>query len=162
MGNKMINLIDKLSKIAGMISAIFMVLIVVLVNLEIIVRTLFNKSTHIADEYSSYFLVVVVLMGLAYAMRHDAHIRVEVIRTRMNNSIKRSIDILCFLFAIILSSYATYYAIFMTHDVYVVGVTADSISETPLYLPQLIIPVGLILFILQLMASLIRRLQNDN
>ena len=43
-------------------------------------------------------------------------------------------------------------------DTYSYRILADSISETPLYLPQILIPVGLLLLELQLIAHFLRRL----
>lgn len=159
MKNNMIHWIDNISKVAGQVSALFMVLIVVLINVEIVVRTLSNTSTFIADEYSGYFLVAVVLLGLAYALKHDAHIRVEVIRTRLGGKSKRIVDVMASLFGIILTLYVAYHAVLMTKDAYVLEMTADSISETPIFIPQIVIPLGLLVFALQLIATLIRRLK---
>lgn len=159
MKNTITNWADKLSEAAGYTSAIFMILIVILINTEIIVRSFFDSSTYIADEYSSYFLVAVVLLGLAYALKEEAHIRVEVIRGRLPEQGKRLFDICGTLAGLVLTLFITYHSIQMVWDSYSLEVTADSISETPLYLPQLMIPIGLLLFALQLIATLIRRLR---
>ena len=60
--------------------------------------------------------------------------------------------------AMILCGFALYHSILMVHDSYLLEMTADSISETPIYIPQIMIPVGLILFMLQLAAVFTRRL----
>lgn len=159
MKNTVMNWIDRVSKIAGQISAVFMVLIVILINVEIVLRSIFNTSTFIADEYASYFLVAVVMMGLAYALKEDSHIRVEVIRTRLSQRAKRIVDCLCTLLGIVLAGFVTYFAVIMSWDSFSLEITADSISETPIYLPQLMIPCGLLLFVVQLIATLIRRVR---
>ena len=159
MKNKKTNWVDNLSEAGGYISAIFMILIVILINTEIIVRSFFDRSTYIADEYSSYFLVAVVLLGLAYALKEQAHIRVEVIRGRLSEQGKRVVDICGILAGLLLTLFITYHSIQMVWDSYSLDITADSISETPLYIPQLMIPIGLLLFALQLVATLIRRLR---
>jgi hypothetical protein len=45
----------------------------------------------------------------------------------------------------------------MVHDSYSYDMRADSISETPFYLPQLVVPLGLAGLILQLFGVLLRR-----
>ena len=159
MKNKKTNWVDSLSEAGGYISAIFMILIVILINTGRIVRSFFDSSTYIADEYSSYFLVAVVLLGLAYALKEQAHIRVEVIRGRLSEQGKRVVDICGILAGLLLTLFITYHSIQMVWDSYSLDITADSISETPLYIPQLMIPIGLLLFALQLVATLIRRLR---
>lgn len=159
MTDKLLEWIDKGAQIAGWIAGLFMIAIVALINVEIILRTFFNTSTFIADEFSGYFLVAVVLMGLAYALLHDAHIRVEVIRSRLAHGARRTIDILCALVGGLLTLYVARHALRMVIDAYELGMTADSISETPIFIPQILIPVGLILLALQLLATGIRRLR---
>lgn len=159
MMDKLLKWIDKGAQIAGRVAALFMIAIVVLINVEIILRTVFNTSTFIADEFSGYFLVAVVLMGLAYALLHDVHIRVEVIRSRLDRRTRSIIDALCALAGSLLTLFVAYHALRMVIDAYQLGMTADSISETPLFIPQVLIPVGLLLFALQLIANGIRRLR---
>lgn len=154
-----LNWADKLSEVAGYISALFMIFIVVLINVEIIVRSFFDSSTYIADEFSSYFLVAVVMLGLAYALKENAHIRVEVIRGKLPQNAQRIVDIVATVAGLVLTVFITYHAVVMVWDSYSLEITADSISETPLYLPQLMLPAGLVLFAVQLIATLIRRLR---
>ena len=141
------------------VSGVLLAVMTLLILTEIALWNLFEKTTLIADEYSGYFLVAVVLMGLAYALKQDAHIRVEVIRTRLGQKGKSRVDAGCTLLGLVLTIYAIYHAVLMAKDAYLLEMTADSISETPLFLPQLMIPLGLILFALQLIATFIRRLR---
>lgn len=155
---KLIAAIEACSKAGGYVSGLFMILIVLLIVVEIIVRSVFNSSTLIGDEYSAYFFVVVVMTGLAFSMKEGAHIRISIIRSRLSQPALRILDLAVLLVAIVLSCYGLYHAILMTYDVWDLGMTADSISETPIYIPQLVIPVGLLLFILQLVCDFLRRL----
>ncbi len=152
--------IEKCSTFGGYISGLFMVLIVVLISVEIACRSIFSTSTLIADEYSAYFFVAVVMMGLAFSMKDGSHIRISIIMGRLGEGPARILDIITHLAAIALSSYAFYHAVVMVYDTWELEMTADSISETPIYLPQIVIPVGLLLFILQLVAQFLRRLSS--
>lgn len=155
---KLIAVIEALSKAGGYISGLFMILIVLLIVVEIVARTVFNASTLISDEYSAYFFVAVVMSGLAFSMKEGAHIRISIVRSRLSQQGQRILDLVVLLIALILSCFALYHAILMTYDVWDLGMTADSISETPIFIPQLVIPVGLLLFILQLASGFLRRL----
>ncbi|WP_028583144.1 TRAP transporter small permease subunit [Desulfogranum mediterraneum] len=155
---RLIAVIEACSQAGGYLSGLFMLLIVLLIVVEIIARTLFNSSTLIGDEYSAYFFVVVVMAGLAFSMKEQAHIRISIIRGRLSRKGQRYLDLVVLAIALALSCFALYHAILMTYDVWDLGMTADSISETPIYIPQLVIPVGLLLFILQLASDFLRRL----
>ena len=155
---KVIAAIEGISQVGGYVSGLFMVLIVLLIVVEIVARTVFNASTMISDEYSAYFFVAVVMSGLAFSMKEGAHIRISIIRSRLSRQGQRILDLVVLLIALVLACFALYYAVLMTYDVWDLEMTADSISETPIFIPQLVIPVGLLLFILQLASGFLRRL----
>jgi len=157
---KIISLIDACSKAGGYVSGLFMLLIVALITVEIFARTLFDTSTLIGDEYSAYFFVVVVMMGLSFSMKEGAHIRISLLRGKLPEPALKVLDLAVLAGAIVLTGFALYHAVLMTYDVWDLGMTADSISETPLYIPQLVIPVGLLLLILQLTSDFLRRLSS--
>ncbi|MBM9512192.1 TRAP transporter small permease subunit [Desulfogranum marinum] len=155
---KLIAIIESISRAGGYVSGLFMILIVLLIVVEIVARTVFNASTLISDEYSAYFFVAVVMSGLAFSMKEGAHIRISIVRSRLSQEGQRILDLLVLLIALVLSCFALYHSVLMTYDVWDLGMTADSISETPIFIPQLVIPVGLLLFILQLASGFLRRL----
>lgn len=155
---KFIAAIEAISTAGGYISGLFMILIVLLIVVEIVARTVFNASTMISDEYSAYFFVAVVMSGLAFSMKESAHIRISILRSRLSQQGQRILDLIVLLIALVLSCFALYHAVLMTYDVWDLGMTADSISETRIFIPQLVIPVGLLLFILQLVSNFLRRL----
>lgn len=159
--DRLLRWIDRCSLIGGYASGFFMVLIVILISVEILARTLFGVSTLIADEYSAYFFVAVVLLGLAFALKDGAHIRITLIQTRLSERGRRVLDLVSILFAMVLASYALFHSVEMVYDTWSLEMTADSISETPIWIPQVVIPVGLLLFILQLAANFIRRLSSS-
>ena len=155
---KFTSCIEACSKAGGYASGLFMLLIVALISVEIVARTFFSTSTLIADEYSAYFFVVVVMMGLSFSMKEGAHIRISLLRSKLPQQVQALLDMVVLSGAIALTCFALYHAVLMTYDVWDLGMTADSISETPIYIPQLVIPVGLLLLILQLTCDLLRRL----
>ncbi len=156
---KLLNLIDKLADIGGYISSVFMILIVSLILIEIFLRTFFNTSTLISDEYSAYFFVVVVMLGLAYTFKEDGHIRITIVLGRLNKKLNKILDLICLLIALFLTIFMFYYSLKMVIDTHSLDMRADSIAETPLYIPQIALPVGYFLFILSILGKIIRRIR---
>ncbi|MEH0019609.1 MAG: TRAP transporter small permease subunit [Desulfobacter sp.] len=152
-----IHFIERLSLGGAFLSALLMVLIVVLIAVEIFLRSLFNVSTLISDEYSAYFFVGVVLLGLAFTLKEEGHIRITLLTSVLGERGRAALDILATAMAIAVTSFALYYAAAMVFDSWQLGMRADSISETPIYLSQLVIPLGLALFDLQLVARFLKR-----
>lgn len=153
----MIRFIERLSLGGAFLSALLMIFIVVLIALEIFLRSVFNISTLISDEYSAYFFVGVVLLGLAFTLREEGHIRITLLTSVLGPRAQAALDVVATGMAVALTTFALYYAGVMVYDSWHLGMRADSISETPIYLSQLVIPLGLVLFDLQLVARLLKR-----
>ncbi|MCG8689466.1 MAG: TRAP transporter small permease subunit [Desulfobacterales bacterium] len=152
-----VNMIEKLSLGGAFLSAIFMVLIVALIAVEILIRSVFNSSTLISDEYSAYFFVGVVLLGLAFTLKEEGHIRITLLTSVLGDKGRAFLDLFATVLAIVITTFALYYAGEMVYDSWSLGMRADSISETPIYLSQMVIPLGLLMLDLQLGARLLKR-----
>jgi len=150
--------IDTFSRVGAYLSALFMVLIVALISVEIVLRTFFKTSTYISSEYSGYLMVAVVLAGLSYTLRTDGHIRITILLVKLPPQFQRYLEAAAMLMALLVTGFICYYAILMAVDAYTYEMTADSISQTPLYLPQALIPIGLLGLCVQLLAQLLRKL----
>ncbi|ORJ62970.1 hypothetical protein B5V00_02655 [Geothermobacter hydrogeniphilus] len=135
-----------------------MLLIVGLVATEVALRTLAGRSTLVADEYSGYLMVATVLFGLAYTLASDGHIRITILTGRLPEKPQRWFESLAALLALLLCLYLFRHACVMVYDTWSLGMTADSIAETPLWIPQLSLLAGLALLCLQLLAEMLRRL----
>ena len=153
-----ITFIERLSLWGASLSAVFMVLIVVIIAVEIVLRSVFNTSTLIADEYSAYFFVGVVLLGLAFTLKEEAHIRITLLTSLLGKRGKGVLDTMATIAAMAITTFALYHTALMAYESWELGMLADSISETPIYLSQVVIPAGLLMFDLQLAARFLKRL----
>ncbi|WP_172399591.1 TRAP transporter small permease subunit [Geothermobacter hydrogeniphilus] len=156
--DRLLRWIDRCSRIGACLSALCMLLIVGLVATEVALRTLAGRSTLVADEYSGYLMVATVLFGLAYTLASDGHIRITILTGRLPEKPQRWFESLAALLALLLCLYLFRHACVMVYDTWSLGMTADSIAETPLWIPQLSLLAGLALLCLQLLAEMLRRL----
>ena len=118
-------------------------------------------STLIADEYSGYLFLASVFLGLSYTFKENAHIRINILTSRMSEKSNRLIDIFAGTITIIVLSFALYRTVLFTFDSYEMEMLSESVSQTPLYLTQLVMPLGLSLFILSVLIFVIKGLKND-
>lgn len=152
--------IEGLCRTGAFISALCMALIVALIVLEIFLRTFLGFSTLVSSEFSGYLLVGVVCLGLAYTLQHEAHIRITLIWDNLPKKWQTRVDILVACTSILVTCFALYHSILLVHDTYSLGMTADTMAETPVWIPQAAIPVGLGMLILQLINFILRRLRS--
>lgn len=158
MFTRILKWIDTCSLAGAYLSAFSMLLIVLLILVEICLRSFFNASTFIADEYSGYLMVTVVMAGLGYTLQSEGHIRISLLLGRLGERGKRGLELFAALLALGICGFVLYHAVLMVYDTFSYDMRADSISETALYLPQLMVPVGLLGLALQVLAYILRRL----
>ena len=154
-------LVNKLSLWGAYLSSILLVSLVLLILTEIFIRYFFNTSTLIADEYSGYLFLASVFLGLSYTFKENAHIRINILTSRMSEKSNKFIDIFAGSITIVVLLFALYRTILFTFDSYEMEMLSESVSQTPLYLTQLVMPLGLSLFILSVLIFVIKGLKND-
>jgi len=160
---KLLKIIDNISKYGAFVSGFFMLLIVALISLEIFLRSLFKKSTLISDEFSAYFMVFSVFLGLAYTLKQGKHIKITLITGRIKNKTLGSIiELIVLILAFLLSSFALYHSILMVYETYSLDMRADSMAETPLWIPELGVPLGFLLLSIQIFAMILGHFYKNN
>ncbi len=153
---KLIGIIRKVSDAGAFLSSLFMILITVLIGLEVLLRSVFDTTTHISTEYSTYFFIALVSLGLAYTMRENGHIRITLFTGRLKGKAKKIQEIITTFVALLISLFLFYYSVLMTYETYSLGMKADTVSETPIYLSQIAVPLGVLLLNIELAGRLLR------
>ncbi|WP_084185068.1 TRAP transporter small permease subunit [Desulfonatronum thiodismutans] len=160
--DRILRFFDFLSRAAGWIAAGFAVLIVLLMTVEILSRSLLSKSTMVVSDYSGYFLVALVLLGLGFTLREDGHIRIKLVRMRLAEPISRVLDVLIALGCAAMTIFALRATLRMVMASHRLDMRADTVAQTPFWVPQLVIPIGLALLLVQLLAFIIRRVRSSS
>ena len=155
------NFANKLSLWGAYLSAFLLVSLVLLILTEVFIRYFFDMSTLIADEYSGYLYLASIFLGLSYTFKESAHIRINILTSRMSKKSNRFIDIFAGLITIVILVFALYRTILFTFDSYEMEMLSEAVSETPLYLTQLVMPLGISLFILSVLVFVIKGFKND-
>jgi len=144
---KLGRLFDRLGDILVAVSTVMLLLMVVLMGVEIGYRTLFQASTQIADEYSGYLFTWMTLCCFLYAQRSDRFLRVDSLRNRWSPRRRAAADGI----ASLLTAGLTAVLLYATWATFRASVEFNSLSiqssQTPLWLPQAIMPVGFALLL---------------
>ena len=148
--------IEWASLAARRLAAAAVLAILLLVATEVTLRGAFGASTQIADEVGGYLNAAVVYLGIAYALRAGAFVRVEPVYRRLTGRWGTAVRWLIVLASLAYMVVTTGYMIRFVWSNYAIGIVSTSISETPIWLPQLPVLLGSVLFVLQLAAFLLR------
>lgn len=151
--------LGRVSRAGAYLASFFMLLIVGLILVEILVRSLFGSSTQIASEYSGYFMVALILLGFAETFRSGSFIRIELLLPRLPKKVAKVVEILAALFSLAITIYALCYSIDMVRESFTLDMRADTMAETPFWIPQMALPVGLVLLAMEIVLYILRRVR---
>ena len=144
------------SLLSGMVSGSCVLLLVLLITVDILGRATIGKTTLVADEISRYLLLAIVYLGLATTQKAGKHIEVDMFYSRLLPEryvkiLKKATLIVALLFVIWLT-WATWGPVQWSYSQ---RAQSLSIVRIPLWVPNLLIPLGLALFVIQLLADIV-------
>ncbi len=93
--------LDRLSKFAGYLAAILVVILSMLVAYDAGMRYLFSEGSIALQEIEWHLFDVIFLLGLSYALKHDKHVRVDIFFERYSHDAKAVVQIIAMLLLVI-------------------------------------------------------------
>ena len=146
-----------LNRTAAAIGAVLLVMMVGLILVEIVLR-FFSRSTFMTDVLVGYGVAAVTFLALGYALEEGSMIRINAVTQRLG----RTSGFIAELFSIV---GATTIAIFLMYFVWRAvdklwsrGTTSEHYLPIPLWIPEMIFFIGVLLLTFQLLIRLARLL----
>lgn len=133
---------------------------VVLILFEVFMRYVVGRPPIIADEISAYMLVAISFLGMAYAWKEKAHVRVDIIVSRLPPRVAiwlRLIAlVLAFIFVVGLSQASCDYVGYS----FKTGMYSNTVLHVSLRWPQMTLVIGYILLSFLLITEIARTIVN--
>ena len=149
----------RISRGAAIVSAALLVLMVLHILTEIVLRSFFASSTFVLDEFVGYGVAAMTFLSLGYALEDGSLIRVQLLLTRSPPPARRGLEALCAALTLALSLFLIAHFWHSVSRNWSRGAVSQSIAEVPLWIPEGLVLLGLVLFALQLFAHLLRLLR---
>lgn len=153
-------LIEKISEGIGRLSAWLVVLMVLLVCYDVAMRYLFQAGSIALQELEWHLFALIFLLGGAYTLKHDEHVRVDILyQARWMNARRRAlVDIFGCLFMLLpFCVLMIYSSLPFVLQSYGWGETSPDPGGLPYrWLLKAMIPFGFALLMLQGMAMISR------
>jgi len=93
--------LDRVSKYAGYIASVLVVILSLLVVYDATMRYLFSAGSIALQEVEWHLFDVVFLLGLSYALKHDKHVRVDIFFERYSLDTRAIVQILSMLLLVV-------------------------------------------------------------
>jgi len=158
---KLIRFIDKLSEWLASMGATLAPLLAAVVFYDVIARYFFNAPTFWAYEVSWMLYSAGFLLGLAYALREGAHVRVDVILNALPLRLRAGIESFFIVTMLLLLCFTVvYYGIdFAKESLAIREGSMLTLWAPPVYQIKVLIVISFLILALQALAELIRKLK---
>jgi len=136
--------------VSGRIAAYVIMGMTLLILYDAIMRYAFNNSTYYATELSGYMVVAVVFLGCASTFREEKHVAVTVVRMRLPPRVQLWLELVTLVLSLLAFAVVTWQGGNMVLKSLVRSSTSPSLLSTPLFIPQIAVPVGAALLTLEI------------
>ena len=154
------NYYDKIVKYSGYLASALFIAIGFIVSYEVIMRYLFNSPTIWVNEVSRFLQIWATYLALTYSFHKQDFIRITVVYDRLNETGKKILDFISFIFIIIFSCFVVYYGWLIAYDSLKVGRTSSTILDVPSFLTELAIPLCFAFLVIRVIFEAIRYIRN--
>jgi len=159
-GGSLLRILDRLdhalTRSATFVGGLLSIATVLIVAYSVFMRYLANIPQTWTDELVGYFLVAIVMFGVADTLRRNDHIAVDLLTGRLGPKGRRVIDIWSMVAVIAVSAAMVFSSYQMVAFSFGVGLISDGYVEAPMWIPQSALLIGYGLLILSAVNRLLR------
>jgi TRAP-type C4-dicarboxylate transport system permease small subunit len=148
-------LLDRMIDLDLVLCELVLVGMVLLIGAEVLLRGVFGFSLQLTDEVGAYLLVALTFMSLAVSFRDGAFFRVEFIYERLPERARRIAALAFDLLALGFSGALAWQLGRLVRSSLEREVVAATLLGTPLWIPQLLMPIGAWLLVLAILAAIV-------
>ncbi|MGB0935851.1 MAG: TRAP transporter small permease subunit [Colwellia sp.] len=159
--NKVVTILGRLIDGLGNFCSVLMLLMVANVFIDVIMRYFFNDVSIAMQELEWHLFGAMFMFGLAYTLKEDAHVRVDIVYDRMSAAKKAWVNILGSLFlALPITLFILYFSIDYTFDAFEMGEGSPDPGGLPYrWVVRSVIPLSCIFLTLSIVYVILSNIQ---
>ena len=150
--------LDGLYAAAGWLAGLAMIGILVMVLLTILSR-LIGFSAPGTDAYAGYAMAGAGFMALASTFKKGEHIRVTLLLGALKGAALKVMEVTALGIATLLAGFLAFYSARLTWQSWEIEDISVGIDATPMWIPQIFMALGTIIFFIALFDDLVLELQ---
>lgn len=153
------DLADRLTRravgLGGTVAALMIIAMTLLVSINVVFRSLPGlKGLTFVEEYTGYLFVGIAFLGFADAFVSGSHVRVSLFLTRLQNRTRSYYEAPLTIVALIVTGTIGWFGGQHFWSGWLHGDLAQTVSQTPLWIPRITVPLGCTLLFLALLSHL--------
>ena len=143
------------SQVCGVVASL-MILVSVLITCQMIwMRFVLNESTIWQTEAVTYLMIAATLIGLPFVQLLRGHVNVDLVPMLLPPHLRRALALVVLLLSILVVSIMAFYGYELFHVAWERNWRSETVWGVSLWIPYLSLPLGLGLFVLQMIADLL-------
>lgn len=151
--------LNAVTKVVGIIAGILILLPALMVFYEVVMRGLFNAPTEWSIELSVYCVLIAGFLGMSVTYASGRHIHVDIVLSHLSAQTRCYIELLTTVVGIFFCAVFIMQSFDMALLSYEMDNTSPSTLRTPMWIPQMSLPIGIGLLLLQFVRTLLTDLQ---
>ncbi|MGD9179325.1 MAG: TRAP transporter small permease, partial [Desulfobacterales bacterium] len=108
------------------------------------------------DEYCAYGLAAIIFLGAGYCLKEKGHIRITLVLGFLPKKLSRVITFVATGITTLFMGYLWWYLLKMVQSAIRYNSTSGTLTNTPLWIPQVVMLIGAACFLLQLFATTLK------
>lgn len=150
-------LLDGLYTAAGILAAVFMIGVLVCISLAIAVRQL---SMHVPglDSYAGYCMAAAGFLALAHTLKKGEHIRVTLLLASLPQRGRLRLDAFALAVGTLIAANLAWFSCKLVFDSHTFNDISTGEDATPLWIPQLSMALGTVIFFIAMLDETLCRL----
>ena len=149
--------LDRLSADSAWAAGISMIGVLVMVLLTIVSR-LFGFHAPGSDAYAGYAMAGAGFMALASTLKAGEHIRVTLLLGALKGHALKALEVTALVIATLLSGFLAFYSARLVWQSWEINDISVGIDATPLWIPQLFMALGTLVFFIAFCDELVLEL----
>lgn len=153
-------LLDGLYAASGWLAGLCMIGVLLMVLLSIISRN-FGFSAPGTDAYAGYAMAGAGFLALASTLKKGEHIRVTLVLGALKGTSRKVLELVALLIAVVLSGFLAFYSCRLVWQSLEFNDISTGIDATPMWIPQISMAVGTIIFFIAFVDEMILELLGE-
>ncbi|CAK7024043.1 TRAP transporter small permease subunit [Phascolarctobacterium sp.] len=155
-------ILDAVTKIVAVIAGILILMPALMVFYEVVMRGLFNAPTEWSIELSVYCVLIAGFLGMSVTYAAGKHIHVDIVVGSLSPRTRCFIEV----FTTCVGIFFCAVFVMESFDMAMLSLEMDNTSpstlRTPMWIPQMALPIGMGLLLLQFVRTLLVDIEKIN
>lgn len=145
---------NRLTLAASDIAGLALLVMTLMVTMDVVLRYGFNAPTKWVNEFSGYLMVVLIFLGLSYALKENAHIRVDFLVVRLPRRIQDWMKVIASTLLLVYTMILFYLNWHFFVESFAFQTTSRTSMDVIVWPAQLFMPLGLAILGLLLICNI--------